>query len=47
VVALVPEARLTVTRVLDHTRPSLALSHVGDFGRFLAWVRRCLRAASA
>ena len=47
VVALVPAARLTVTRVLDHTRPSLALSHVADFVRFLAWVRRCLRAASA
>jgi acetyl esterase/lipase len=47
VVALVPAARLTVTRVLDHTRPSLALSHVADFARFLAWVRRCLRAASA
>jgi hypothetical protein len=47
VVELVPEARLTVTRVLDHTRPSLALSHIGDFARFLGWVRRCLRAASA
>ncbi len=47
VVELVPEARLTVTRVLDHTRPSLALAHIGDFARFLAWVRRCLGAASA
>ena len=47
VVELVPEGRLTVTRVLDHTRPSLALSHVGDFARFLGWVRRCLGAAAA
>lgn len=47
VVELVPEARLTVTRVLDHTRPSLALSQVGDFARFLAWVKRCLGAAAA
>lgn len=47
VVALVPEARLTVTRVLDHTRPSLALARIGDFARLLTWVRRCLRAASA
>ena len=47
VVELVPEARLTVTRVLDHTRPSLALSRIGDFARFLGWVRRCLGAAAA
>ena len=47
VVALVPEARLTVTRVLDHTRPSLSLSRIGDFVRFLGWVRRCLGAASS
>ena len=33
--------------VLDHTRPSLTLSHIGDFARFLRWVRRCLRAAAA
>ncbi len=46
VIALVPEGRLTVTRVLDHTRPSLALSRIGDFARFLSWVRRCLRAAA-
>ena len=43
VVQLVPEGRLTVTRVLDHTRPSLSLSQLGDFARFLRWVRRCLR----
>jgi len=42
-----PRGRLTVTRVLDHTRPSLSLSHVGDFLRFLGWVRRCLRAAAS
>ncbi|MGH3137223.1 MAG: alpha/beta hydrolase fold domain-containing protein, partial [Gaiellaceae bacterium] len=47
VVALIPQARLTVTRVLDHTRPSLALSRIGDFARFLGWVRRCLGAASS
>ena len=47
VVGLVQSGRLTVTRVLDHTRPSLALSRVGDFARFLAWVKRCLGAASA
>ena len=47
VLALVPDARLTVTRVLDHTRPSLSLSRIGDFARFLGWVRRCLGAAAA
>jgi len=47
VVGLVRSGRLTVTRVLDHTRPSLALSRLGDFARFLAWVKRCLGAASA
>jgi acetyl esterase/lipase len=47
IVELVPEGRLTVTEVLDHTRPSLALSQVDDFARFLRWVKRCLRAASA
>ena len=47
VVGLVPRGRLTVTRVLDHTRPSLALSHIGDFARFLGWVRRCLGTAAS
>jgi pimeloyl-ACP methyl ester carboxylesterase len=47
VIELVPNGRLTVTRVLDHTRPSLSLSHIGDFARFLGWVHRCLRAAAA
>jgi acetyl esterase/lipase len=47
VVQLVPEGRLTVTRVLDHTRPSFTLSHIGDFARFLRWVRRCLGTAAA
>jgi acetyl esterase/lipase len=46
-IALVPDGRLTVTSVLDHTRPSLTLSQFGDFARFLAWVKRCLGAASA
>jgi acetyl esterase/lipase len=47
IVALVAHGRLTVTRVLDHTRPSLRLSRLGDFARFLGWVRRCLGAAAA
>ena len=47
IIELVPRGRLTVTSVLDHTRPSLALSRVGDFVRFLGWVRRCLGAAAA
>jgi acetyl esterase/lipase len=47
IVGLVANGRLTVTRVLDHTRPSLALSRVGDFARFLGWVHRCLGAAAA
>ena len=47
VVELVPRGRLTVTRVLNHTRPSLSLRHVGDFARFLRWVRRCLAEAAA
>jgi acetyl esterase/lipase len=47
VVRLVPDGRLTVTRVLDHTRPSITLSRIGDFVRFLRWVRRCLGAAAA
>jgi hypothetical protein len=46
IVELVPRGRLTVTSVLDHTRPSLAPSQVGDFARFLGWVRRCLGAAA-
>ena len=47
VVDLVLDGRLTVTRVLDHTRPSLTLSHLGDLLRFLGWVRRCLDRAAA
>ena len=46
IVGLVAQGRLTVTRVLDHTRPSLALSRAGDFARFLVWVRRCLGRAA-
>lgn len=46
-IELAPNGRLTVTRVLDHTRPSLSLSQVGDLARFLGWVRRCLGAAAA
>ena len=46
IVGLVAHGRLTVTRVLDHTRPSLALSRAGDFARFLMWVRRCLGRAA-
>jgi acetyl esterase/lipase len=47
IVALVADGRLTVTRVLDHTRPSLTLSHIGELARFLGWVRRCLGTAAA
>jgi acetyl esterase/lipase len=47
IVGHVSRGRLTVTRVLDHTRPSLALSQLGDFMRFLGWVRRSLGAAAA
>lgn len=47
VVALAPWGRLTVTRVLDHTRPSLTLRQIGDFLRFLGWVKRCLGAAAS
>lgn len=46
IVGIVAQGRLTVTRVLDHTRPSLALSRIGDFVRFLVWVRRCLGGAA-
>ena len=37
--------RLTVTRTLDHTRPSFSLAHVRDFAAFLRFVVRGLAAA--
>jgi acetyl esterase/lipase len=43
--AALPNTRLTVTRTLDHTRPSLSLVHVRSFARFLGFVVRGLRAA--
>lgn len=46
VVQLLRDGRLTVTSVLDHTRPSLSLARVKDFARFLGWVKRCLGAAA-
>lgn len=44
--AALPNARLTVTRTLDHTRPSMSLVHARSFARFLGFVVRGLRAAS-
>jgi acetyl esterase/lipase len=43
--AALPNARLTVTRTLDHTRPSLSLAHLRSFARFMGFVVRGLRAA--
>jgi acetyl esterase/lipase len=43
--AALPNARLTVTRTLDHTRPSLSLAHLRSFSRFFGFVVRGLRAA--
>jgi acetyl esterase/lipase len=43
--AALPNARLTVTRTLDHTRPTLSFVHLRSFGRFLGFVVRGLRAA--
>ena len=42
-----PTVRLTVTKTLDHTRPTLSVRHVGDFIRFDRFVIRGLaRSAS-
>lgn len=43
--AALPHARLTVTRTLDHTRPSLTLDLLDDFVRFNGFVVRGLSAA--
>jgi acetyl esterase/lipase len=43
--AALPNARLTVTRTLDHTRPTLSLAHLRSFARFMGFVVRGLRAA--
>jgi acetyl esterase/lipase len=40
-----PNARLTVSRVLDHTRPSLSLATLGDFASFDRFVVRSLAVA--
>lgn len=40
-----PTARLTVTKVLDHTRPRSTVVHLRSFARFLAFVVRGLRGA--
>jgi acetyl esterase/lipase len=42
-----PTARLTITKVLDHTRPRSTLVHLRSFARFLGFVVRGLRASSA
>ena len=43
--AALPNARLTVTRTLDHTRPQVSLAALGDFLAFDRFVMRGLRAA--
>jgi acetyl esterase/lipase len=43
--AALPNARLTVTRTLDHTRPQVSLAALGDFVAFDRFVLRGLRAA--
>ena len=43
--AALPNARLTVTRTLDHTRPRLSRGALGDFVGFDRFVVRGLRAA--
>ncbi len=40
--AALPNARLTVTGTLDHTRPKLSRKELRDFGRFLGFVSRSL-----
>lgn len=40
--AALPNARLTVTGVLDHTRPTMSLANVPDLGRFCGFVLRGL-----
>jgi acetyl esterase/lipase len=40
--ASLPNARLTVTGVLDHTRPTMSLANVPDFARFCGFVLRSL-----
>jgi acetyl esterase/lipase len=42
-----PTSRLTVTKVLDHTRPRTTLLHVRSFARFIAFVVRGLRTSAA
>jgi pimeloyl-ACP methyl ester carboxylesterase len=44
-VRVLPNARLTVTATLDHTRPSLSLGRLPDLFRFQGFVLRGLRAA--
>jgi pimeloyl-ACP methyl ester carboxylesterase len=40
-----PNARLTITETLDHTRPQLSLARLGEFRKFGAFVARGLAAA--
>jgi hypothetical protein len=42
-----PNVRLTVTRTLNHTRPSLSLKTVRDFRRFDRFVVRSLALAGS
>ncbi len=41
-----PTSRLTVTKVLDHTRPRATVVHLRSFARFLGFVVRGLRASA-
>ena len=41
-----PTSRLTVTKVLDHTRPKSTVVHLRSFARFLGFVVRGLRASA-
>jgi hypothetical protein len=45
--AAVPHAKLTVTRVLDHTRPSLSRDTVREFATFDRFVVRSLAVAGS
>lgn len=43
----IARGRLTVTSMLDHTRPGLSGVRPADAGRFVGWVSRCLEASAA
>jgi hypothetical protein len=45
--AALPNVRVTVTRVLDHTRPRLSRDTLGEFAEFERFVLRGLAAAAS